>query len=176
MSVGMLNIGMSGINAAQVALSTTSHNIANASTSGYNRQRIGQTSSDPIATGSGFVGQGTTVTTVTRIYSSYIANQVNQFQTTASQYSAYYGQISQINNTLADSTAGLSPALSSLFTAMWLLRQRAEVLQRGGGYASYRIVAYEEGIQSSTPIPQRFSQGLVQLVKAGETVTPGTGR
>lgn len=60
--------------------------------------------------------------------------------------------------------------------AMWLLRQRAEVLQHSGGYASYRIVAYEEGIQSSTPIPQRFSQGLIQLVKAGETVPPGTGR
>lgn len=136
MSVGMLNIGMSGINAAQVALSTTSHNIANASTSGYNRQRIGQTSSDPIATGSGFVGQGTTVTTVTRIYSSYIANQVNQFQTTASQYSAYYGQISQINNTLADSTAGLSPALSSLFTAMQQVASDASLVSARQSMAS----------------------------------------
>lgn len=136
MSVGMLNIGMSGINAAQVALSTTSHNIANASTSGYNRQRIGQTSSDPIATGSGFVGQGTTVTTVTRIYSSYIANQVNQFQTTASQYSAYYGQVSQINNTLADSTAGLSPALSSLFTAMQQVASDASLVSARQSMAS----------------------------------------
>lgn len=150
MSVGMLNIGMSGINAAQVALSTTSHNIANASTSGYNRQRIGQTSSDPIATGSGFVGQGTTVTTVTRIYSSYIANQVNQFQTAASQYSTYYGQISQINNTLADSTAGLSPALTSLFTAMQQVASDASLVSARQSMASaaQTLVSRFQSLQS----------------------------
>lgn len=150
MSVGMLNIGMSGINAAQVALSTTSHNIANASTSGYNRQRIGQTSSDPIATGSGFVGQGTTVTTVTRIYSSYIANQVNQFQTAASQYSTYYGQISQINNTLADSSAGLSPALSSLFTAMQQVASDASLVSARQSMASgaQTLVSRFQSLQS----------------------------
>ncbi|HYR26124.1 MAG TPA: hypothetical protein VEQ09_09850 [Aquabacterium sp.] len=50
--------------------------------------------------------------------------------------------------------------------SMLLIKRRAEQLRRENGFASYRIVDYTEGIESSTPVAQRFAQGLVQLVKA----------
>lgn len=115
MSSGIFGIGITGINAAQMGLLTTSHNIANVDTPGYNRQRISQASNSAIATGSGFIGQGTRVDTVSRIYNSVITNQINQSQTNASQLSQYYDHISQIDNMLADDTAGLSPTLQDLF-------------------------------------------------------------
>ena len=56
---GMLNIGVSGLNAAQAQLSTTSHNITNAGTTGYHRQTVSQAALEPLFTGAGFFGQGT---------------------------------------------------------------------------------------------------------------------
>ncbi len=50
--------------------------------------------------------------------------------------------------------------------AMMVLRRRAAQLQRERGYAGYRIVDYSEGIQSSTPFTQRYSEGIVQMVRA----------
>ena len=33
------------------------------------------------------------------------------------------------------------------------------------GYSGYRILDYSEGIESSTPLTHRFSEGTIQLVK-----------
>ena len=102
MSTGLFGIGITGINAAQMGMMTTGHNIANVNTAGYNRQRISQSSNVPIGTGAGFLGQGTRVDTVSRIYNSVITNQINQSQANASELSKYYDQIKQIDNMLAD--------------------------------------------------------------------------
>ncbi|MEI7429526.1 MAG: hypothetical protein WCL27_03650 [Betaproteobacteria bacterium] len=51
--------------------------------------------------------------------------------------------------------------------AMRILKRRALYLQRERGYASYKILDYSEGIESSTPLTHRFSEGTIQLVRAG---------
>lgn len=109
------SIGISGLNAAQAGMLTTSHNIANASTAGYNRQQIVQGTNIPIFTGAGFVGQGTHVQTVMRIYDQFLGRQVLSAEAGAAEMDAYRAQISQIDNLLADPSAGLSPALSAFF-------------------------------------------------------------
>jgi flagellar hook-associated protein 1 FlgK len=113
-----LGIGVSGLNAASIGLATTSHNIANASTPGYNRQVIVQATNTPVLTGSGFIGQGTTVETVKRVYDQYLSQQVLTAQTGASEMDSYYQQISQIDNILGDSSSGLSTALSGFFSGV----------------------------------------------------------
>ncbi|HEX5803788.1 MAG TPA: flagellar hook-associated protein FlgK, partial [Azospira sp.] len=112
---GMISIGISGIRAAQLGLLTTEHNITNANTDGYSRQRVIQTTNIPIATGSGFVGQGTNVTAISRMYSQTLVNQVNTAQSKVSELDTYHAQIKQIDNMLADPNAGLSPALQDFF-------------------------------------------------------------
>ena len=42
MATNILSIGQSALTAAQVGINTTGHNIANASTPGYNRQVVVQ--------------------------------------------------------------------------------------------------------------------------------------
>ena len=42
MGTGMIGSSLTGINAAQLGLQTTEHNIANASTPGFSRQRTVQ--------------------------------------------------------------------------------------------------------------------------------------
>ncbi len=118
MGSGIFNIGMSGLSAAQMGVTTTSHNIANASTPGYTRQTVLQTTPTPLLTGGGFVGQGTSVTTVQRIYNQYLTGQILSSQTAASSMSTYSTQIQQLDNLLADPSAGLSPALTGFFSAV----------------------------------------------------------
>lgn len=110
-----LSIGVTGLTAASIGLSTASHNIANASTPGFNRQTIVQGTNFSVLTGSGFVGQGTHVETVKRIYSQFLSEQVLSAQANASEMSTYEQQISQIDNMLGDASSGLSTALSDFF-------------------------------------------------------------
>ena len=50
--------------------------------------------------------------------------------------------------------------------AIQIIKRRALQLQREKGYAGYRILDYSEGIESSTPLTHRVSEGTVQLVRA----------
>ncbi len=50
--------------------------------------------------------------------------------------------------------------------AMLVLKRRAQQLQHAGGYVAYRLLDYSEGIESGTPVAQRYSHGIVQLVRA----------
>jgi len=117
MSNGILGIGISGLAAAQAGLVTTGHNIANASTAGYHRQSIHQGTAPPLLTGSGYIGQGTRVNTVLRAYSGFIEGQVGEAQAQASYFAAYYAQLAEIDNVVADSQVGLSSALQEFFAS-----------------------------------------------------------
>ena len=113
--MGIFNVGVSGLNAAQAGIFTASHNIANASTPGFSRQVIVQGTNIPLLTGGGFLGQGTHVQTVQRIYDQFLGRQVLSAEAGATEMDSYLAQISQIDNLLADTSAGLSPALSGFF-------------------------------------------------------------
>jgi flagellar hook-associated protein 1 FlgK len=113
-----LSIAVSGLNASTIGLTTTSHNIANQTTPGYNRQVIVQAANIPVLTGSGFIGQGANVETVKRVYDQFLSRQVLSSQTGAAEMDSYLQQINQINSVLADATSGLSPALTGFFTGV----------------------------------------------------------
>ena len=49
--------------------------------------------------------------------------------------------------------------------AIQVVKRRALQLQREKGYAGYRILDYSEGIESSTPLTHRVSEGTIQLVE-----------
>lgn len=118
MANSIMSVGVSGLQAAQVALLTTSHNISNATTPGYNRQQAIQSTNTPLAHGNGFIGRGVRVSTVQRIYSQYLVNQSLQAQTQSSQLDSHYNEIKQIDNLLADTTSGLTPVLHNFFNAV----------------------------------------------------------
>ncbi|HTN67047.1 MAG TPA: flagellar hook-associated protein FlgK [Burkholderiaceae bacterium] len=115
MGSNILSIGKSALSAAQVGLSTAGHNIANAATPGYNRQVAIQSTANAQNLGFGFMGQGVQVTTVLRVYNEFLNNQVVASQTAKSALDTYHAQISRIDNLLADTAAGLSPALQGFF-------------------------------------------------------------
>ncbi len=114
----ILNIGKTALNAAQIGITTTGHNIANASTPGYNRQVIVQSAAQAQNFGYGFVGQGTDISGVSRVYNDTLAKQLLTTTATSSSSSAYYNSINEINGLLSDSNAGLSPVMTQFFSAV----------------------------------------------------------
>ncbi|QNM98471.1 flagellar hook-associated protein FlgK [Chitinimonas koreensis] len=115
MASSIYGIAVSGLNAAQVGMSVTGHNIANASTAGYNRQTITQSAFEPEPTGSGFVGRGVQVTSITRVYNEFLARQVQTAKSQDGYLSNLQSHIADLDNLLADPTAGLSPSLQDFF-------------------------------------------------------------
>jgi flagellar hook-associated protein 1 FlgK len=118
MATSILSIGQSALAAAQAGLNTTGHNIANASTPGFSRQVVIQGAAQPQDFGFGFMGQGTQVSTIQRIYNEYLGVQVQSAQASKSGLDTYYTQIKQIDNMLGDATAGLSPSLQDFFSGI----------------------------------------------------------
>ena len=115
MASGIFNVAVSGLNVAQAGVLTTGHNIANASTPGYSRQRIVQTTNSPQFTGAGFIGKGANVESIQRVYNQFLSSQVLSAQSGAAEMDSYLAQIRQIDNLLADPSAGLSPAMADFF-------------------------------------------------------------
>ena len=70
--MSLLSIGMSGLNAAQGSLSVLSNNIANVNTAGYSRQQATQNASASNQFGGVFIGSGTTLADVRRVYNEYL--------------------------------------------------------------------------------------------------------
>ncbi|UYG00050.1 flagellar hook-associated protein FlgK [Halomonas sp. GD1P12] len=108
--MSMFSTGLSGLNAAQNALSATSNNISNLFTPGYNREL-------PKLSEAG-VGGGVRVDAIERQFNTYVANQLNNAKTQSSALETYNNQITQIDNLLADREAGLSPLIQDFFSSL----------------------------------------------------------
>tara|TARA_R110001599_G_scaffold213743_5_gene411527 strand:+ start:32 stop:1975 length:1944 start_codon:yes stop_codon:yes gene_type:complete len=106
----MFSIGLSGLNAAQNALNTSSNNISNVYTPGYNRELP--------QLGEGRVGGGVRVNDIERQFNTYVADQLNSAKTQSSALETYYNQVSQIDNLLADREAGLAPLMQGFFSSL----------------------------------------------------------
>ncbi|UVH53363.1 flagellar hook-associated protein FlgK [Pseudomonas sp. CBSPBW29] len=115
--MSLLNIGMSGLNAAQGSLSVLSNNIANVNTPGYSRQQTTQNASASNAFGGVFIGTGTTLADVRRVYNDFLNTAYQNSTALNSDANAYLGQASAIDKTLSDKSTGMSAVLSAFFAA-----------------------------------------------------------
>jgi len=111
-------VSVSGLLAAQRALSTTGHNIANATTPGYSRQRVVMEPRQPQIFGNGAVGTGVNVTNINRVYNEFLVSQLRDSTTKDKYLETAHNFTSQVDNMLADPKAGLSPAISGFFDAV----------------------------------------------------------
>jgi flagellar hook-associated protein 1 FlgK len=140
--MSLLSIGKSGLYAAQAALSTTGHNITNSNVAGYSRQVVVQETSIAMGSGSGYIGTGTQIAQVKRYSDEFLNAQVRTAQASTSGLEAYEAQVTQIDNLLADTTSGLSPALQDFFSAVQnLTGDRAGVPSRGALLTSAETLA-----------------------------------
>lgn len=109
---------ISGLLAFQRALNTTAHNIANANTEGYSRQRVELGTLPALGTGSGFIGSGVQVESVRRVFSQARESAVQRNSAELRRLSTFSELATRLDNLLADQAAGLSPALQDFFDAV----------------------------------------------------------
>ncbi|CAI8860453.1 flagellar hook-associated protein FlgK [Pseudomonas serbica] len=119
--MSLLNIGMSGLSASHASLVTTGNNISNVDTVGYSRQQTVQGTKDSIRYGNVFIGTGTTLADVRRVYNSYLDAQLQTSTSLNSDAQAYLGQATQVDKLLSDSGTGVTKTLQSFFSAMQTL-------------------------------------------------------
>jgi len=116
--MSLLNIGMSGLAASSSSLAVTGNNIANVDTAGYSRQQTVQTTKSSQQVGNVFIGTGTTLADVRRVYNSYLDAQLRTATSLDSESSSYLNQATPLDATLSDTNTGLTGVLQKFFTSM----------------------------------------------------------
>ncbi len=119
-SFGGLSIAASGLNAARAALEVTGQNVANANTPGYTRQRVDQSplAQTTLATYStqNSVGEGVTVTGVSRVTDAVVEARVNSTASGAAYWNTTSTAVSSVETSLNEpTTSGLASQMSTFF-------------------------------------------------------------
>ena len=114
----ILDIAKTSLIASQKAISVTSHNISNANTPGYTRQRAVLEPMNPINVGGLLFGTGVNVTSIQRIYDSFQSTQLRAADSKLSSYDTGYGLMKTLETMLYDvNGSGLSTPLDDFFKA-----------------------------------------------------------
>jgi flagellar hook-associated protein 1 FlgK len=104
--------------AFQRALDMTGHNIANANTPGYSRQVAEFSARGGQGSGNGFIGSGTEITTIKRIYDAFIGKQLQISTTSYSRFDVLESLAARIDTLLADPQTGLNGSMQSFFNSL----------------------------------------------------------
>jgi flagellar hook-associated protein 1 len=112
----MLTTGISGLNAAQIALTTVGNNIANAGTDGYSRQTISQVERISQQAGKFTIGNGVDVASVQRSYSEYLTTAMWSSNASLSRASTFNDLTTTLNSVLSGS-GDMQGSLDSLYAA-----------------------------------------------------------
>ena len=111
------HIGMLALQANQAALQTVSNNIANVNTPGYSRQSVQLRNIAGQFTGSGYVGKGVDVLTVTRTYSDFLTRQAAIAQSVSSGDATRLDKLNQLQNFFPGGANGLGDSVNNMLNA-----------------------------------------------------------
>lgn len=116
---GTLNTATSGLRAQQTALQTTSHNLANANTDGYTRQRVTMAANMPQSyAGIGQIGTGAVISGITRITDEYVNMQLQNEEAALTRYEQFSNTLGQLESMFNEpSQTGISHQLSEFFVS-----------------------------------------------------------
>ncbi|WP_214510728.1 flagellar hook-associated protein FlgK [Pseudomonas brassicacearum] len=157
--MSLLNIGMSGLSASQTALVTTGNNIANVDTAGYSRQQTVQTTKASNQYGNVFIGSGTTLADVRRVYNAFLEAQLKTTTSLNSDAAAYQGQITPLDSLLSDSGTGLNGALTKFFASV------QNVNAKPGDDASRQLL-----LSDAQALSNRFNSVANQLTEQSQNI------
>ncbi len=158
---GILESAKSGLTVAMQNINVTSHNIANANTEGYTRQRLITSARETAAAsyliapvGSALVGQGVKVLNIQQIRSDYLDNQFRELNT-GFNYNEYKTQSLQylegLFNSELEAGEGLTGSIEEFFNALndftsdtTSQENRVAVQQTAEGLTESFNIIYEE--------------------------------
>jgi flagellar hook-associated protein 1 FlgK len=113
----IFQISVTALQAFQAAINTTSNNIANASTPGYDVETANLTEAVPQSNGTATIGSGVEVSGISRAFSQAATNQLNTSQSTLASLTAVQNYTTQIDNDFGTNLGGLSTAIQTFYSA-----------------------------------------------------------
>jgi len=149
------NIALKGMMAQQAALNVTANNVANASTDGYSRQRVGLEASNPI---SGIVygeqlGSGVDVSDVSRIRSEFLDYQLRTQTSKLNTQTTMNDTLDNIETVFNETSSDIG--LSSDLSSFWNAWQDVSVTP---ATSAVRTVLMESAVTLTDNIRQIYSQ------------------
>lgn len=151
----LVNTAMSGLKAAQAALSAVSNNISNQAVTGYSRQTTLLEQAAGTKNGSVYIGNGVNLVAINRDYNEFISNQLRSAQTTSSSVTTSYEQISKIDNLLASSTTNLSSSLQEFFTNLQNVANNA-----GDSSARQTMIGKAQGLVNQFQVTDKYLRDM----------------
>lgn len=113
--------------ASKKSLGTTGHNIANANTEGYSRQRVMQTTAQPVVRGGMVEGTGTRVRGIERVHDENVEKRLHKTITEKEFYQERAGQLSQIEDIFNEiDNEGLNKVLNKFYNSFRELSNQPE--------------------------------------------------
>ncbi|BEE11932.1 flagellar hook-associated protein 1 [Aeromonas veronii] len=166
--MSLLNIGASGLNAAQIALNLTAQNIANVNTIGYSRQEA------MMGSLSGFGrldnGAGVEVTGVRRVTDDYlVAQHWRSRSATGSSYS-FHQYINTTEQLLGSESMNIAKGLDSFFASLSAAldspetpAQRSQIVSSAGALANRFTQLDESLVTQEKQIDDQLSSTVSQV-------------
>ncbi|MBL4899309.1 MAG: flagellar hook-associated protein FlgK [Colwellia sp.] len=118
MTVSLYQTGVSGLLAAQQQLATTGHNIANVNTDGYTRQRAEQNAAPGLYNGGSYIGGGTYVQDITRLYDKFSYKEQLLNTSKLSNADALDSRLNQLNEIMSFSGQAVTNSVNQFYQAV----------------------------------------------------------
>lgn len=118
MTVSLYQSGVSGLLAAQQQLATTGHNITNVNTDGYSRQRAEQNASVGFNNGENYIGTGTYIQNITRLYDQFSHKEQVMSQSNLSNADSLNNRLTQLDQIMSTSGKAVVGSLDKFYQAV----------------------------------------------------------
>jgi flagellar hook-associated protein 1 FlgK len=117
MSFVSLNTALSGIRAARTGMDTAAHNVANANTDGYTRQRVELKTSYPYLSPNGPMGTGVTVENITRVRDSFLDARLRGDTARSGELDVKADLLARAETVFGEPESGLTGELTELWAS-----------------------------------------------------------
>src|SRR6056297_636338 len=153
-----LNIAKSGLFASQKAIELTGHNIANANTEGYTRQRLEMSSKPSLSFQGASPGGGVSLDDITQIRDKFLDVQYRKENSVTSELAYKANGFEYIEGIIAEpSDFGINAAMGDLFNSIEELSYNTEDL-------TLREIVVQNGVKLTDTF-KSVSNGLVDYQK-----------
>lgn len=109
--------GVSALQAFQRMLATTSHNVANATTPGYTRQRVLLSTRGGQDMGRGYIGGGVMIAGIERVSDAYVTARLQDSASELGRLTQMAGLATRIDQLFSDTASGIAQPLSDFLDA-----------------------------------------------------------
>lgn len=122
-----MDVALSGMRAAQLAMDITSHNIANASTKGYARQRVNFAAKAGYLGRTSLIGGGVEIASVQRISDRFVARQIRQQLGESGYYGALEARLGDVESVFNEADDnGIQAAFGDFYSGLAIVAAHPE--------------------------------------------------